>query len=282
MGDGTGSRAMKTPVRLRRRAGFEVALGSYQGAGSGQAYSRHFHEEIVLGANLKGDEWLKLDGKSLVAREGDITIYNPAQIQEGGSLSEDSEWRFLTFYVEGRFAHETLYGTSGELEFDAALLTCPQTLALFQAAARCFEHGELDALDEILALLLGQLAARIGAVAGQPALARTIGPADRRLRRVAERLHASLDAPSSLTALAEEAGISVEHLVRSFTGAFGLPPMAWVMQKRLGHARRLLRQGLAPAEIAAALGFADQSHLHRAFKRVSGMTPARFARAAGR
>jgi transcriptional regulator GlxA family with amidase domain len=44
--------------------------------------------------------------------------------------------------------------------------------------------------------------------------------------------------------------------------------MAWAMQMRLARARRLLRDGRTPAHVAAELGFADQSHLNRFFKRV--------------
>jgi AraC-like DNA-binding protein len=42
-------------------------------------------------------------------------------------------------------------------------------------------------------------------------------------------------------------------------------------------ARRLLRRGEPIAEVAADVGFVDQSHLTRQFQRVMGTTPARYA-----
>ncbi|MCX5399831.1 AraC family transcriptional regulator [Streptomyces sp. NBC_00102] len=69
------------------------------------------------------------------------------------------------------------------------------------------------------------------------------------------------------------------HLVRAFSGAFGIAPHQYVTSRRVDLARRLLLDGRPPGEVAAAAGFHDQSHLTRHFKRIMGTTPGRFARA---
>ncbi len=51
------------------------------------------------------------------------------------------------------------------------------------------------------------------------------------------------------------------------------------MHLRVRLAQRLLRSGLRPAAAAVAAGFADQSHLHRHFARIVGVTPGAYARA---
>lgn len=48
------------------------------------------------------------------------------------------------------------------------------------------------------------------------------------------------------------------------------------MQLRLARARHLLGKGAQPADVAIALGFADQSHLGRWFVRAYGLTPAAY------
>ncbi|WP_093797403.1 AraC family transcriptional regulator [Streptomyces sp. Wb2n-11] len=68
------------------------------------------------------------------------------------------------------------------------------------------------------------------------------------------------------------------HLVRAFSGAFGIAPHQYVMSRRVDLARRLLLGGQPPGEVATAAGFYDQSHLTRHFKRVVGITPGRYAR----
>ncbi|WP_314173116.1 helix-turn-helix transcriptional regulator [Streptomyces winkii] len=68
------------------------------------------------------------------------------------------------------------------------------------------------------------------------------------------------------------------HLVRAFRAAFGIAPHQYLMARRVDRARRLLLDGQPPAEVAPAVGFYDQSHLSRHFKRFLGVTPGRYAR----
>ncbi len=67
-------------------------------------------------------------------------------------------------------------------------------------------------------------------------------------------------------------------LVRAFRAETGLPPHAYVNHLRVRLARRLLDGGVAPADVAAAAGFADQAHLTRHFKRVVGVPPRAYQR----
>ncbi|MGV9907678.1 AraC family transcriptional regulator [Streptomyces sp. NPDC003388] len=71
------------------------------------------------------------------------------------------------------------------------------------------------------------------------------------------------------------------HLVRAFSGAYGIPPHQYLMSRRVGRARRLLLEGLPPGEVAVATGFCDQAHLTRHFKRLVGVPPGRYRLSAG-
>jgi AraC-like DNA-binding protein len=68
------------------------------------------------------------------------------------------------------------------------------------------------------------------------------------------------------------------HLVRAFSREFGMPPHLYLTGRRVDLARRHLLAGLPTAEVAARSGFYDQSHLTRHFRRMLGVTPARYAR----
>lgn len=84
----------------------------------------------------------------------------------------------------------------------------------------------------------------------------------------------------SLGELAAVAGLSRFHLLAAFKKRFGLPPHAYQIGTRITRARMLLQKGISPAETALLVGFADQSHLTRHFKRILGVTPGRYASAA--
>ena len=73
-------------------------------------------------------------------------------------------------------------------------------------------------------------------------------------------------------------GLSRIQLLRAFAQATGLTPHAYLIQRRVQLARRLLRGGASLAEASAEAGFADQSHLHRVFLARHGYTPGAYAR----
>ena len=85
---------------------------------------------------------------------------------------------------------------------------------------------------------------------------------------------AHLDQPIEVGALAKIAGRSPFHFTRMFARSVGMTPYRYVVHLRLQRAFELLRErrhGLA--DIAAATGFADQSHLSRWVRRVHGVSP---------
>jgi AraC-like DNA-binding protein len=100
------------------------------------------------------------------------------------------------------------------------------------------------------------------------------------LRRVRDYLHASYTARVTVAILESLSGMTRYHLLRSFARAYGLPPHAYQTQVRILEARRQLRAGVPPADVN--VGFADQSHLSRHFKKVMGIAPGEYARQVGR
>ena len=81
-----------------------------------------------------------------------------------------------------------------------------------------------------------------------------------------------------LDELAWASGVDRFRLSRAFKAAFGIAPHAYLVQLRLARARQLLARGQPPARVAMTLGFADQSHMGRWFRRAYGLTPAHYRR----
>lgn len=97
------------------------------------------------------------------------------------------------------------------------------------------------------------------------------------IRRVQEYIHEHLARDLTLTELAEQSGFSQFHLTRLFRKAIGCSLHQYVIEQRVQAARRLMETGQASLKaIAAQVGFADQSHLTRHFKRLTGGTPAEY------
>ena len=91
-------------------------------------------------------------------------------------------------------------------------------------------------------------------------------------------LHDALADKITLDQLAAHAGLDKFHLVRAFRAEVGLPPYEYLTYVRVWKAKELLQRGALVAEAAQAVGFYDESQLHRHFRRIVGITPGRFAR----
>jgi AraC family transcriptional regulator len=86
-----------------------------------------------------------------------------------------------------------------------------------------------------------------------------------------ERLHEQLD----LATLAAVVGLGIWTFIRHFRESFGRTPHAYVIERRIDRARRLLAESALPIkEIASLCGFADQAHMTRMFQTHLHTTPA--------
>ena len=101
------------------------------------------------------------------------------------------------------------------------------------------------------------------------------------MRRARAFLHDALADKITLDELAEHAALDKFHLVRAFRAEVGLPPYEYLTHLRVSRARELLRRGVLVAEAAQAVGFYDESQLHRHFRRIVGVPPGVYARSFG-
>ncbi len=98
--------------------------------------------------------------------------------------------------------------------------------------------------------------------------------ARQRVQAALDIIQDQLDSDLSLDALAAATHLTAFHFSRVFKEATGQSPHQYVIQQRVERAKHLLLHSrLSIAEIAAHVGFADQSHLNRHFKRLTGYSP---------
>ena len=96
---------------------------------------------------------------------------------------------------------------------------------------------------------------------------------ERSVQRAQARLRASLGETLTLAEVAAEIGTNKFVLLRAFRRVTGTTPYRYRTLVRIARAKELLARGASPVEVGALLGFADQAHLSRSFKRTYGVTP---------
>lgn len=103
--------------------------------------------------------------------------------------------------------------------------------------------------------------------------------AARRFARVQDYIEHHLGDAISLEDMARVAGVSRFHFARQFRARTGESPMSYLLRTRVERAKMLLRETEARVvDISAELGFADQSHFARMFRRIVGVPPSAYAR----
>jgi AraC-like DNA-binding protein len=240
-------------------------------------FTPHWHDAYTIPVIEAGAEVYRYRGSQHIAEAGSVPIINPGELHTG-SRAVDAGWRYRVMYAPVDFIHELandLAGCSQPLPwFDPDVIRDADLAQRLRHAHRLLEAGD-DPLAAETAMLdaLSTLLVRYNRT--RPETSR-IAASDRRIATMQAQLTSDLSTPVQLADLANAVDLSPFHAARLFTQATGLPPHAWRNQVRLQRALAPLRAGVSVADVAAASGFADQSHFTRHFRRMFGVPPGRW------
>jgi AraC-like DNA-binding protein len=239
---------------------------------SNRSFPRHAHDQFGIGVLHAGGHRSWSGVGPVEATAGDVITVNPGEIHDGDPVQgRVRSWRML-YLDPGLVARELREDLRGNAEIARPVLCDPVLAHRFARLFVSLTTSTPDALEveEGVVRVLARLLARHGS---RP-LAPSNFPAP--VTRALQLLNEAPEHPITLAELAALSGVSRFQLLRGFARAVGTTPHAYLLQQRVRLARRLLAAGRRPAEAAAEAGFADQSHLTRAFRRQFGITPARY------
>jgi len=234
------------------------------------AYPAHCHDTWAVLIVDDGAIRYDLDRRQCAAAGQTVTILPPGVTHDGRPAPGAGGFRKRELYLDDGFLPVALTGAAvdhtriSDPPLRAALSRLHDVLAL--------DGESLDAEGRLA--LIGERIA--GHLASAPCPARQPEPG--LAGRLRELLDEHLTGQVSLARAAVLLDRSVPHLVRSFSRRYGLSPYAYVVGRRIDTARRLLLEGARPAEVATAVGFYDQAHFTRHFKKHTSTTPASYAR----
>ncbi len=266
-------------VELVRDAG--TGIESIRAHFDGHAYDPHFHDAYLIGVTEQGVQQFHCRRALHRCTPGHVILIEPGEVHDGHA-PEVAGFTYRMLYLDTAWLQDYCERKSAasdravRLGFRSTLMEDPRLARVILRACRSF-HGRDPrlvrdtALDDLVDVLTGQPDGPVGGIGA--ASSRTVPVAMRRLR---DLLQARMSEEIGLDRLAQEVGTDRFRLTRQFRTAYGVAPHAYLVQLRLNAARSYLAAGMAPAETAAAVGFADQSHLGRWFRRAYRLTPAAY------
>ncbi|NOH96373.1 AraC family transcriptional regulator [Vibrio sp. 99-70-13A1] len=234
-------------------------------------YEAHSHDEFSFGIINSGQAAYTNLGSQHSIGANDVVTINPADVHSCNP--EQGHWSYSMLFVDslwmGKVQQQILDSTSHDyFAFENDFERRTDLQRQFQALYRSLICGEsaLEAEYQLFEFI------RKGFTLSTKSKNSKVFTAPH-LSRVKEKLIDNLDSNLSLTDLSQEIGVSQYHLIRTFKQYYGLSPHAYLLDERIKRAKEMLKTGQTIVDTSNQLGFSDQAHFQRNFKKRTAVTP---------
>ena len=275
---------MEKALTGARGAVVGCAVGSGEGwdahdvvctSGPGDRVFEERHRRVSIAVVLQGTFTSRGDAGPALLSPGALFLGNAGRAYECGHAHGEGD-RCLSFQFEpGLFERIARDAGARSPEMKTALVPPLRPLSPLVAAAwhALQGAGNPEALEELAFTLAGE-AVRLSDNLPRP---ETNAADERRVTRALRRMEADPAAPHPLAELAQTAGMSRFHFLRTFRRVAGVTPHQWLLRARLREAARRLRSTEAPVtDVCFEAGFSDPSNFVRSFRAEFGASPRRY------
>ena len=251
---------------------------------AGQERDFHFHEFDKVVVLLSGHVDYTVEDITYALKPWDVLLVKHHTIHKA-LIDKTEPYDRVIIYLDGKYfdrimPNAGLMDCFEKADKDARQRITPDdgqqeqlaaALEDYEAAMRDEELGA-EAIRDTQMVKLLVLINRIYA-SGSTAPDRAEATRDPKIAAVLSYINENLGRELSVDELAEQAYLSRYHFMRLFKAQTGSTVHAYVRQKRLLHAARLIREGVSVGKAAADSGFGDYSAFHRAFRESFGISP---------
>ena len=236
------------------------------------AYPIHTHDVWTVLLVDEGAIRYDLDRRGHGAESSMVSILPPHVVHDGRPATADG-YRKRVIYIEPAVIGEALIGSA----VDRPALPDPglrEAVSALDGALGCIDDS-LEA-ETRLHLVAERIRGALGASRSMVSPGEDPVAVDLAVEAFRAYLDEHLFERVTIAAAAETLGVGPTHFARGFKTTFGIAPHAYVVTRRLEVARDRILAGQPLADVASEVGFFDQAHLTRRFKRFLGVTPGRF------
>jgi AraC-like DNA-binding protein len=238
-------------------------------------YGRHWHETHSIGVITGGRSTYVNGTHAEVVERGAVVVINPGDVH-GCNPVGDAPWSYVMFYLDPVWLGSVQARLRGDKDsafrpYDLAALRAPHVV---DAGVRLF-----GVLTDARRSVVEREAAVVGFVAlldGELAPGRQPEAVTQKVERVAHYIDTHFANALPLQDLCDAAHLSGSYLIRAFKKRYGVAPHEYQTNRRIQYAKARLRAGAPIAQVALDVGFSDQAHFQRVFKRMTAATPGQY------
>ena len=239
---------------------------------SAHAYSPHRHDTYAIGVTMTGVQSFHYRRSLCHSMPGTAMILHPDELHDGHAGSDEG-FLYRMLYLPPALVQDIQGGCilpfiSGGLSSDPRLVRVIR--ALLASLTQPLPSLEEDGLLQSLVTLLSTLSDAPATFSPRP---------DKNAACLArEYIEQHVTEGITLDTLEAVTGRARWSLSRDFRALFGTSPYRYMMMRRAARVKQALSSGHSLADVAASMGFADQSHMTRVFSQTFGLPPARWQR----
>lgn len=248
---------------------------------AGQERDFHFHDFDKIVLLISGRVEYEVEDRSYALRPWDVLLIRHHTIHKA-VIDRKEPYERIIIYLDKTFLERVMPGAQLSECFDSAdrtgrNLLSPDVeerealktlLANIESDLKSDSFGSKAMADTLLIQLIIHIN-RISAAAPGPVMPATDSKIEEALSYINEHLSEEL----TVDRLAEKVYLSKYHFMRLFKENTGNTVHAYIRQKRLLYAARLIREGVNANKAASDAGFSDYSTFHRAFRESFSISP---------
>jgi len=239
-------------------------------------FSKHIHEGYAVGIITEGSQKFYNLGENHISEKGSLVIINADTVHTGGPAC-NSGWSYRAIYPTPELINDVLSDLPNYKEC-TPFVTSPviDNSELINHLITIFSYADLNTPRLVLESLIYTFFLKLVIIYGHKYVPNDAREARSNIERVRSYLSESFAQNVSLDELTKIGNINKFTLIKQFKDRWGLSPHQYQIQLRIQQAKRLLKLGYLPSDVAVTCGFYDQSHFSSQFKKVFGATPTEY------
>jgi len=231
---------------------------------------KHYHNMICILALKKGSAKFIINEQEQILKKNKLIIINPNEVHY--SICDEENEDYYVIYI-----HRNWYKTFQNQIFNTKeIIALPNILNDLDINQEFFElfnflQNDSDVIEKELKIDIFLKNIFKKNIDEKKFL--KINGTSKLAKEFKEYIEKNISSKLTLSKISKELNVSAFHIIRVCKQNFGLSANAYIVNKRVHRAKKLISDGVDISQAAVDVGFYDQSHLTNIFKKVFAITP---------